>query len=124
MRKICFSSAYRVNSVFSFRAVRRSWPNGFSTMMRCSESPASLLCNRPVWCSCSTTWLNRLGDVPLAIGNIGGELRPDRVLDRLGPGKLLKRGAQFLSPGVVSFFPTGKTDDAKRRGQLFLAVEM
>src|SRR5207245_7542043 len=61
---------------------------------------------------------------PLAIRNIGGELRPDRVLDRLGPGKLLKRGAQFLSPGVVGFFPAGKTDDAKRRGQLFLAVEM
>src|SRR6266516_1943382 len=67
---------------------------------------------------------SRLGDVPLAIGNIGGELRPDRVLDRLGPGKLLKRGAQFLSPGVVSFFPAGKTDDAEPRGQLFLAVEM
>ena len=67
---------------------------------------------------------SRLGDVPLAIGNIGGELCPDRVLDRLGPGELLKRGAQFLSPGVVSFFPAGKTDDAKRRGQLFLAVEM
>src|SRR5438552_8262771 len=65
-----------------------------------------------------------LGDVALAIGHIGGELRPDRVFDRLGPGKLLQRSAQFLPPGGLGLFPAGKTEDAKRRGQLFLAVQM
>jgi hypothetical protein len=41
MRKICGSPNTRSSAPFSSRAVFRSWPNGFSTMMRVQHSEST-----------------------------------------------------------------------------------
>ena len=62
--------------------------------------------------------------VALAVGQIGREFAPHVFIHRLGAGKLVERGAQFVPPRFVGFFPPRETDDAERGRHLLILAEM
>src|SRR5437868_15506960 len=53
-----------------------------------------------------------------------GKFLPDFVIDRFGARKLLEGLAQFLPPGFIALFASGKADDSKLRRHLLFFIKM
>ena len=65
-----------------------------------------------------------VGQVALAVGDVRGELRPNRLVHLLAAAELLHARLQFIAPRRVVLLAPREADDAHRAGQRLLREQV